>query len=96
VPPLVALLKLLRKRNLLLKWLPRLLVVLLPLLEVLPLVVPRLLLKWLPRLLAVPRLLPEVLLLPRPRPLKPVVCKHKYKYKHKTLIISIKIIYIIH
>jgi hypothetical protein len=82
----VALLKLLRKRNLLLKWLPRLLVVPLPLLEVLPLVVPRLLLKWLPRLLAVPRLLPEVRLLPRPRLLKPVVCKHKtlsINFKHK-------------
>jgi hypothetical protein len=92
VPPLVALLPLLLKRNLPLKWLPRLLVVLLPLLEVLLLVVLRPRPKQLPRLLVVPQLLPEVLLLPRPRLLKPVVCKHKYK--HKTL--SIKIIYIIH
>jgi hypothetical protein len=72
----VALLPLLRKQNLPLKWLPRLLVVPLPLLEVLPLVVLLPPLKWLPRLLVVPRLLPEVLLLPRPRLLKLAVCKH--------------------
>jgi hypothetical protein len=71
----VVLLPLLRKRNLPLKWLPRLLAVLLPLLEVLLLAVPLPLLKQLPRLLVVLRLLPEVLLLPRPRLLKPVVCK---------------------